>query len=350
MYLSRKFLLREVDRVKIQPPKVIKKIFQYSWKPRWGNHRKYVGNPAMKIMSKYQKYTKKNGKQIQYRIEQRDLSLGSIKAPLDFQFFRVFDELPHELTLCALSYLWSGQIKNVLDVGVNVGTFAMQISQYGDNTRIVGIDAQNQCVETSTSIFKLLNKEFIGVNLALGNHAGFVHLENKVPTFSGYASITSDLVSPDSSSKVPIARLDDYFDKFHFDNLDLIKVDIEGSEYEFFLGSRKTISRFNPVIYYEDLGLEINGIDTTDSILEFLSDLNYSIFIPMWFTVENDEPQISAYIPKDTSQDAEQRIALVPVVKGSEVSERLGLRTLNLIAIPNSKREFFLNILSQEFN
>ena len=95
--------------------------------------------------------------------------------------------------------------------------------------------------------------------------------------------------------KVPSVRLDDFLD---IPRLNLLKVDVEGMEYEVISGSKKLISKHKPFLYIENDGTE----KAKDSI-ELVKSLDYkaywhvsSLFNPDNFVgdPENIYPQIAS--------------------------------------------------------
>jgi hypothetical protein len=67
---------------------------------------------------------------------------------------------------------------------------------------------------------------------------------------------------------VPIRTLDSY----EFDNVGLIKIDVEGFEEKVLRGGVKTIARCKPILYIEDDRPELSG-----SLRKFITELGYSI-------------------------------------------------------------------------
>jgi hypothetical protein len=162
-----------------------------------------------------------------------------------------------------------------------------------------------------------------------------------VSTFSGYAKIGLS-ENKDENNTIPVTTLDEHFQKLELSGVDLIKVDIEGSELDFFMGATKVISKYLPIIFYEDLG-NINGsLIHTEKIVKLLNNLNYSLFLPTWFRVENDEPMMSAFAPHRRAYSKSQRIGLIPILDHSELIRRNVFGPVNLVALPNDKIESIL--------
>ncbi len=70
--------------------------------------------------------------------------------------------------------------------------------------------------------------------------SGYSTLKDHIPENRTYQTVP-----------VPVHRFDDYAKQHDLQRLDLIKCDIEGAEYDFFLGARDTIERLRPVLVFE---------------------------------------------------------------------------------------------------
>jgi hypothetical protein len=71
----------------------------------------------------------------------------------------------------------------------------------------------------------------------------------------------------DDGIEVTVIKLDDVDDLV---NVDVIKIDVEGFEYEVLQGGRGTIEKFRPVILYE-----ANDMDFWQPCYDMLSEMNY---------------------------------------------------------------------------
>lgn len=74
---------------------------------------------------------------------------------------------------------------------------------------------------------------FVSMNIDL-NNTGATHVDNKI----------------DKSNKVELKKLDDY----KFNNVDFIKIDVEGFENQVVLGAKDTLIRNKPIIIIEQKG------------------------------------------------------------------------------------------------
>eukprot|EP00930_Biecheleria_cincta_P009647 TRINITY_DN111445_c0_g1_i1.p1 TRINITY_DN111445_c0_g1~~TRINITY_DN111445_c0_g1_i1.p1 ORF type:complete len:147 (-),score=28.14 TRINITY_DN111445_c0_g1_i1:28-468(-) len=80
------------------------------------------------------------------------------------------------------------------------------------------------------------------------------------------------LIHHDSKGRtetVEVVRLDD---KLTLPQLDVVKIDVESSEYEMLLGAEKTISQHQPLIYVEDSEADRLPAGTPTRVMRLLSE------------------------------------------------------------------------------
>jgi FkbM family methyltransferase len=168
----------------------------------------------------------------------------------------------------------------VVDVGANVGYFTMLAAS------LVGADGYVLAVEPNPENMKLLEASrrangFEQVETALtaaGRSTSLVVLN------TSYSNGTTTAL-PDSAERaiganvVPCFRVDDIVPADR--QIDLMKVDAEGAEYNVLLGSTETIARCRPVIISEfspEMMLGVSGVDGR-AFLQAILDLGYLISI-----------------------------------------------------------------------
>ena len=80
-----------------------------------------------------------------------------------------------------------------------------------------------------------------------------------------------------NSIEIQIRPLDKIFNFLSLDKVDIIKIDVEGMEFEVIKGAESIIKKFNPVLYFE---VNKKVSDNYSDIKEFLSSLNYTEYNP----------------------------------------------------------------------
>ncbi len=136
------------------------------------------------------------------------------------------------------------QRRRCLDIGANVGLYTYRFAQlFMDVESFEPIPRCAQIIASS----KLRNVYLH--NLALSNRAGHANLDIPAtggPEATALASLSNHF--PDAESLLVELRT---LDSFGFTEVDLIKIDVEGHEFEVLQGGRETITRELPTVLVE---------------------------------------------------------------------------------------------------
>ena len=158
----------------------------------------------------------------------------------------------------------------VLDVGANIGAFTIPFAELVGQTG--GVFAFEPA---RTNYYTLCG------NVAISNHNNILTFQSavgkengsiNVPEFSyeyttNYGGIDlSQVYDEKMCYKVPLMTID----SLNLQRCKLIKIDVEGMEFDVLSGAVETIKKFKPYIYFENHKPEI-----TESILNFLRPLGY---------------------------------------------------------------------------
>lgn len=167
------------------------------------------------------------------------------------------DETEYILDLAAKA----GREKLVLDIGANIGVISQALERVGFMV---------EAFEPQPEVAKVLQMNFKGKvhNVALGETSGATVMPNldyaQPMNFGGVACGT--VSKSRGGIEIPVRRLDDY----KFENVGLIKIDVEGYEERVLRGAVETIKRCKPVLYLED-----DRKDNSESLHKFLSGIGY---------------------------------------------------------------------------
>lgn len=128
-------------------------------------------------------------------------------------------------------YLQGKKDLTILDLGANVGIFSYYASEFAKV--VYAVEPAQEHFETLNHMLK--QNEITNVKpfqFAVSNQDGeenFYHYENKT-MYSLYGNIQG--VNQTGFEKVPLKRLDTFFKEQNIEHVDLMKLDIEGVEYE----------------------------------------------------------------------------------------------------------------------
>lgn len=166
--------------------------------------------------------------------------------------------------------------RRVLDVGANIGVFSRNLIKKFPTCEVVMVEANPSCEPYLKRIG--LPYEMI----ALGDRNGFIDLwvENSNPVGTGASVFKEKTIWYDEGFchqvTVPIKTLDSC-SFFEDQQIDLIKLDVQGSELSIINGGEKTISRTPFVLAEVSLMPYNDGAPMIDSIVERMIGLGFCI-------------------------------------------------------------------------
>ena len=140
------------------------------------------------------------------------------------------------------------QVKNfhtAIDIGGNIGFWSRDFCDRFENVVIFEPDASNiECLETNLSGKENYDLHRVGLGSKQETKTFYKSL-----TTSGAHSFFRDQVFEDrvEESRLEIKRLDDY----EIQNVGLIKIDTQGSEYDILMGGLETLKKNNAVLNIE---------------------------------------------------------------------------------------------------
>lgn len=177
----------------------------------------------------------------------------------------------------------SSSFSMVFDVGANVGDWTSRFLQFNN-------DATVYCFEPVAKTFDKLKSRNFADNVIL-NNCGLGSKIEQVPIYifdedDGLNSIFQrkglekhGIRTPDKKQLIQIETIDDYVIKNGIENIDLMKLDVEGYEYQVFLGMKKTLSQAKvKAIQFEYGGCNIDAKVLLKDLFEFFEQYSYRFF------------------------------------------------------------------------
>jgi len=175
----------------------------------------------------------------------KKIALGVVplryQLPLRFQYERLIGRLEPEMDILD-ELLGSKQL--VVDVGANVGLFSYFLSKMGKD-----VEAFEPLPECANAIDVYRSSRIRVHNIALSSRPGaltlYTPLINGIP-YPGNSSFTA-VEGPHESLEVSVQTLDQH----NYENVCLIKIDVEGHELDVIKGATQTLCRERPVLLVE---------------------------------------------------------------------------------------------------
>jgi FkbM family methyltransferase len=154
------------------------------------------------------------------------------------------------------AYLFTSLLKEgmtVIDAGANIGQYSILAST------IVGKNGRVHSFEPVPSTFAQLqinisNNQLTNLSLnqsALFSENGTITLSLSEDMLQNIGSYSIGATNSKTAVKASTIRLDDYIDEQNIPKVDLIKMDIEGSEALALLGMKLTLKRDHPILLIE---------------------------------------------------------------------------------------------------
>lgn len=192
-----------------------------------------------------------------------------------------YSDLEHAILLH--HFLKPGMV--YFDVGAHLGQFALVAA------KLVGPAGQVHAFEASGETFELLRQNVAINNLAwvVPNHAavfdtpGTVKLNVCVRGKGEFNSVSKPLRPDDQVvgvEEVPALTLDDYCRRQHIERVDLVKIDVNGPEWQVIRGARAMLGRPGRrmiVVEFNDFTTAPLGYATTELRRE-IESLGYKVF------------------------------------------------------------------------
>ena len=183
-----------------------------------------------------------------------------------------YDRLTNKIISKVLS-----ENSNTIDVGAHKGEIIDEILKTAKKGKVEAFEAIPSFALALRAKFSEDTRVVIN-ETALSDSVGtttFNYVKN-APAYSGMKQRTYAVENPDIEElTVQMTRLDDY----GFENIDLIKIDVEGAEMHVLNGAKETIRKSKPVVLFE---FGIGGSDhygtTSDDIFNYFQTLDMGIY------------------------------------------------------------------------
>ena len=162
----------------------------------------------------------------------------------------------------------------VVDVGANIGDWAIIVAKHY-NAFVVAVEPVISLFKNLEMNVQLnsLNGCIKSINCALGDHVGTMHLSNDTNT--GYAMASDGKIGTEVEAigdDYPVETLDNLATRLNLQSVDLVKIDVEGSEFAVLKGSTCTLARFKPKVM-----VEVHSQLLKKQVLGLVREYNYSL-------------------------------------------------------------------------
>jgi FkbM family methyltransferase len=150
-----------------------------------------------------------------------------------------------------------------IDVGANQGEFSIMAASIAKNGKVISFEPVSEYRQRLLANITLNGFHNVqALPYALGEFADDSKIYDQHESFSdgtrheGLPTLFASGSRVNFVELVPVRRLDDLIDELDIDNIDVIKLDIEGSEWIALRGAAITLARYKPILILE-IGREL---------------------------------------------------------------------------------------------
>jgi FkbM family methyltransferase len=166
--------------------------------------------------------------------------------------------------------------KTFVDVGAHIGSVIAAVQQCDASIKIVAIEAIPDKASRLRAKFPRVDIHECAVGDQKGEIPFYINTKD-----SGYSSLGRPTGKTDrfiTQIKVRMEKLDDLVSH---DNIDVIKIDVEGAELAVLRGTEKIIAHSRPIIMFESGPGDPNGLGYSKTEMwRFFAERNYVIQVP----------------------------------------------------------------------
>lgn len=161
-----------------------------------------------------------------------------------------------------------------LDIGANIGYYSILLSDFFD--KIIAIEPVKENIDILTSNIKIndLDNKVNVIKSAVGSTPGEGYIIQG--EFKNLLTISEDPPRNDAD-KVKIYKIDDILHKFNVNDVSLVKMDVEGFEYEIIKSNMDFFEEYLPEVLFIEIHFDIISEHKTNYIFKKLNELGYSI-------------------------------------------------------------------------
>ena len=152
-----------------------------------------------------------------------------------------------------------------IDIGANVGLWSCDLVKHFDQViAFEPVQEFRECFDKN-----VVKKNYIMHPVALGREESFINM-NIVEGNTGHSHIDPTTYGKGS---IPLKTLD----SFNFQNIDMIKIDVEGFEEEILAGAERTIAQNRPVLVIEQQKHEYKDAMIDKPSVKILESWGYTV-------------------------------------------------------------------------
>jgi FkbM family methyltransferase len=211
-----------------------------------------------------------------------------------------------------------GSHKTFLDVGAHIGSIIAQVRHNDPSIKIVAFEAIPEKVLNLRRRFPFVDLHGCAVGDTTGEVSFFVDTQR-----SGYSSLARPTRNDENSKleiKVPIEKMDDLVKS---DDVDAIKIDVEGAELGVLRGAVGILRKCRPIVMFESGPKGDDGLGySKEEILNFLNSLGFSVVVPNRLAHDDDGLTTVGFIESHLYPRRTTNYFAIPTERRTEFRDR----------------------------
>lgn len=172
---------------------------------------------------------------------------------------------------------FSRNAKNVIIAGAYFGDQAIPVAY---NIKDGGICHTFEPNKNNSDLI-IENAELNGLNNVLINNQALWNKSNEKLVFEGEDALASTVTASEATENVlHTISIDDYIKQNNLGEVNLLMIDVEGSEFKVLEGAKEMLQKHKPVVVFETHSLYndwSNGLYNSDSV-KLMTDLGYEVY------------------------------------------------------------------------
>jgi FkbM family methyltransferase len=168
-----------------------------------------------------------------------------------------------------------------LDLGANIGYFSLLVANNSPSVKVISFEPVAGLFQNMNDNISLNNiKNISTVNAAVGEISGEEELFVSAPDNLGMSSFQQPENYSGKKEIVKVVAIDDWFKTSRLPKIDVIKLDIEGSELGALMGMKEVLQKEKPILIVEvnPETLSMFNLKPSD-IYDYLKQLNFEGFL-----------------------------------------------------------------------
>ncbi len=141
--------------------------------------------------------------------------------------------------------------EGMIDVGANIGVVTLLMEQYVNSSKILSIEPNQTAYQFLERNCASNHLTPIMMNCAAGENRGNLHFCSTAGSSSWSHIVTEDHINPILSYDIKVEQLDYLVAESGLKQVDFIKIDTEGHEWQVLKGATNIIKTYNPWIFME---------------------------------------------------------------------------------------------------